>query len=147
MLYRACWGSLLPRLRWKITAHRIRPQTTAPTAKAAIQDPCHSVRVVLPCSVIGLGKPSLVNGLFVQPVRPRTTSTSATVMPVARPARTRRGPGDPVLGEPCPALSVVKARGLPRFCYSVSCKQYRAPTPGLRRPPHVSVILRLRGRT
>jgi len=34
-----------------------------------------------------------------------------------------------------------QGEGLPRFCYSVSCKQYRAPTPRLRRPPHVSVIL------
>src|SRR5215472_10020113 len=124
MLYRVCGGSRLPRLRWKTTAHRIRPQTAAPTASPAIQDPCQSVTTVLPCSVIGLGKPSLVNELFVQPVRPRITSTSATVMPVARAARTRRGPGDPVLGEPGAALSVVKARGLPRFCYSVSCKQY-----------------------
>src|SRR5579859_710937 len=106
MLYRACWGSLSPRLRWKTTAHKIRPQTRAPTASPAIQDPCHRVSVVLPCSVMGLGKPSRVNELFVQPVKPRTAAATAAVIPIARAMRTRRGPGDllsPDLGEPGPA--------------------------------------------
>ena len=51
------------------------------------------------------------------------------------PAGTR-GPGS------WRTLSVVivsQGEGLPRFCYSVSCKQYRAP-PRLLGPPHVCVI-------
>src|ERR1700733_6877259 len=102
MLYRACGDSLSPRLRWKTTAHKIRPQTRTPTASPAIQDPCHKVTTVLPCSVIGLGKPSRVNELFAQPVRPRPPAATATVIPIARATRTREvlRPG---LGEPGPA--------------------------------------------
>src|SRR5580704_3901957 len=78
-----------------------------PTARPAIQEPCQSVRTVLPCSVIGLGKPSRVKVSFVQPVRPMTKRASATVIPPARFSRARRDLG--LLG-PGSALSVVKAR-------------------------------------
>src|SRR5580698_3723321 len=84
MLYRTCGGSLSPRLRWKTTAHRIRPQTTAPTARPAIHDPCQSVTTVLPCSVTGLGKPTRVNVSFVQPVRLRTPAASTATRTAVR---------------------------------------------------------------
>src|SRR5487761_1187961 len=54
-LYRTCGGSSSVRLRWKMHAHRIRPQTTAPTASAAIHDPCHRVSITFPCLVTGAG--------------------------------------------------------------------------------------------
>ena len=53
----------------------ISPQTTAPTAQAAIQDPCHRVSATWPCLVTGTGQPSRVKALDVHPAVPPTTAS------------------------------------------------------------------------
>src|SRR5579859_3080319 len=88
MLYRTCGGSLSPRLRWKITAQTIRPQTTHPTSIPAIHDPCHSETTILPCVVTGSGKPIRVNVSFVHPVR-ASIMTASTPTPAALERRRR----------------------------------------------------------
>ena len=57
MLYRVCGGTstLVLLRRWKITLHRIRPQTSTPVASAAAQEPCQRERIRGASSVTGRG--------------------------------------------------------------------------------------------
>ena len=63
-LYRTWRGTRSERLRWKITVHTIRPQTSTPTIRAAIHEPCHRSTMVLPCVVTGARRPRLVHASF-----------------------------------------------------------------------------------
>src|SRR6266852_3567901 len=72
----------------------ISPHTTAPTANAAIHEPCHRVRVTLPCVVIRFGMASRVKAFEVQPAR----LVSATVRSAARAINRRRVIGRPRRG-------------------------------------------------
>src|SRR5580700_11724253 len=74
-----------------MTAHRIRPQTTIPTANAAIHDPCQRVRVTLPCLVTGGSMPRRVNALDVQPVVASSTATATATRGTQRAAERRTG--------------------------------------------------------
>src|SRR5690348_4980000 len=74
-------------------AQMIRPHTTAPTAHAAIQDPCHRVSITFPCLVTGSGQPSRVNSLLVQPDRAITTRPSAAADSARRPRERGLLPG------------------------------------------------------
>src|SRR5450755_921296 len=77
-----------------MTAQMISPQTTIPTAHAAIQEPCQRVSVTLPCLVTGDGMPILVKAVDLQPVVASRTRPSMAASGVRRRrerARTRRG--------------------------------------------------------
>src|SRR5215469_4922903 len=49
-------------------AHRIRPQTTNPTARAAIHDPCHRATISFPCVVSGFRRPKFTKRPASQPL-------------------------------------------------------------------------------
>src|ERR1700722_13997993 len=67
-LYRTCRGTRSERLRWKMIAHRIRPQTRTPTTMAAIHEPCHSSMIVRAEVVPGARRPRLVQvAVLLQP--------------------------------------------------------------------------------
>lgn len=72
MLYRVCGGtSTLVRLRrWKMTDHRISPQTRTPVTRAAAHEPCQRERIVGASSVTGVGIPrrGKSSQLYEQPV-------------------------------------------------------------------------------
>src|ERR1700722_6213418 len=78
MLYRTGGGSLFPRLRGNITDHRIMPQTTAPTSKPAIHEPCHRLSVIAPCEVTGFGKPNRVKVSFGEHPARQSSRTAST---------------------------------------------------------------------
>src|SRR5712691_4127408 len=73
-----------------MTAQTIRPHTMAPTAQAAIHEPCHSVSVTWPCLVTGGTMPRRVKAVDLHPV---VTASSTAAIP-ARGAhwRARRLP-------------------------------------------------------
>ena len=87
------------RLRWKITAHKIAPHTTAPTQSAAIQLPRHRVTTTSPCLVTGTGRPSRVNVVDWQPAVAMSTAASSTERGIQRRSR-RPGWRWPSSGEP-----------------------------------------------
>src|ERR1700729_1122246 len=89
-LYLTCCGIRSPRLRWKKTAHRIRPQTPPPTASPATHGPCHSDTVSLACWVMGARSPSRSTSVLLQPAVMRTRPpASATAGSVRRDGRKR----------------------------------------------------------
>src|SRR3984957_15087962 len=85
-LYLTCCGrrAASARLRWKIIAHRMPPQTTMPTAQAAIHEPCHICRTTTPCWVMGTRKPCRGKALDVQPVVAMARPTSRTLSDAQR---------------------------------------------------------------
>src|ERR1700722_2982175 len=88
-LYLTCCGIRSPRLRWKMTAHRIRPQTATPTAMAAIHEPCQSDTVSLACSVSGARSPRRSTSVLLQPAVMSTRPTARAAAGTTR--RRRRG--------------------------------------------------------
>src|SRR5579875_999949 len=137
-LYRTCGGSLLERLRWNTTAHKISPHTTKHTANPAIHEPCHRVRVTNACLVMGGGKPSRVNVLS-QPDRAAITRASAAARGTQRrapPARPRRRAWRIGVNGHAFPVGISRLQGpVLRSFYSVSCKQYRASPPACHGPP------------
>src|SRR3989442_8213277 len=79
-------------------AQIVRPQTTAPTAHAATQEPCQRVSATWPCLVIGSGQPNRVNALDVHPEMPTASTANRAARDVRRLRRVRarggRAPGD-----------------------------------------------------
>src|SRR5215203_3321210 len=80
MLYRVCGGTstLVLERRWKKTLHRIRPQTSTPTASAAAHEPCQRERIRGASSVVGVGIPRRGKSLYVQPVAVARTKPAAS---------------------------------------------------------------------
>ena len=103
-------------------AQMIRPQTTIPTAQAAIQDPCHRVSTTWPCLVTGGSMPMRVNALDWQPV-----VASSTAAPMAARSTQRRIRSAAVETHELPSQRVIPgpARPVISASYSLSCKQYR----------------------
>src|SRR3569833_2097615 len=66
----------------------IKPQTRAPTASAAIHDPCQRVRTRLPCSVTGVGRPRRT--FSAEHAVAANASADSAAAPVSR---RRRAPG------------------------------------------------------
>src|SRR6266699_2292336 len=87
MLYLVCGGTSMPcrERRWKKLDHRISPQTRAPTANAAIHEPCHRCRMVGASAVAGSGKPSRLKVLFAQPEAPTRTAPASVAPAIRRP--------------------------------------------------------------
>src|SRR5260370_34771023 len=68
----------------------ISPQTTIPTAHAAIQDPRHRVSVTWPCLVTGGTMPMRVKALDWQPAVARTTAAGVAARDTHRLPRAPR---------------------------------------------------------
>src|SRR5260370_31526654 len=81
-------------------AQIVRPQTTAPTAHAATQDPCQRVSATWPCLVIGWGQPNRVNALDVHPEMPTASTANRAARDVIRLRRVRARGGRASGGRP-----------------------------------------------
>src|SRR5580693_7922248 len=129
------------------TVYRIMPQTTAPTSRPAIHEPCHRLSVIAPWLVTGSGKPNRVKVSFGEHPA-RQSSRTASTPPRSALARRRerfgavpRGRGRARLARPAgeseskeapsqqrrPVPYLVVDRHRSTVFYSVSWKQYRAP--------------------
>src|SRR2546430_6055279 len=85
MLYRVCAGSSSPRLRYRMTHQKIRPQTNTPTTRAAITEPTHRLYICLDWSVTPLiGQPKWTAWSTPQPDNRATAATATAAAPATR---------------------------------------------------------------
>src|SRR5262249_55983271 len=89
---RVCGGSTSPRLRYRITHQKIRPQTNTPTARAATTEPTQMLYIVWAWSETPVGQPNAKKRSAEQPDSSAGVRTASTPSLTNRLARRRPEP-------------------------------------------------------